>query len=176
MLPSRNGPRAKVHKMPKAKKVQTAQATATAKQGQAAKQAAPVSNVRSYAKLPTGYGCHGMYNAAGVLNQAGHVTAAQAMYATPRKLSLMPSVAIPAGTMPVMLLTQQPATGSKYQAAYAAVAAGFAAAKKVHGNTVTAAQVQALMPAWPAAKPKANSAWRHACRTLGIAWQATPSA
>ena len=149
-------------------------ATAVApKAGQAAKAAAPVTQTRTYPTLPAGYGVHGMYNAAGQLNTAGHVTAAVAMYATPRKLGLMPSVAIPCGAMLVKVLPAQPSIGAKYQSAHAAVLAGYNAAKQVHGNAVTAAQVQALVPAWPAAKPKANSAWRHACRTLGVAWCAS---
>ena len=151
-----------------------ATATATAKAGQASKVAAPVVQTRQYAKaMPAGMGCHGMYNAAGQLNQNGHIPAAQAMYATPRKLGLTPSVAIPSGAMQVLLLAAQPGMGTKYQTAYAAVAAGFKAAKLANGNKVTAAQVQACVPAWPAAKPKANSAWRHTVRTLGVAWAAS---
>ena len=156
-----------------AKQSTTKQANTRAKQGQQAKQAAPVQQTRQYPTVPSGYGCHGMYNAQGQLNSKGHVPAAQAIYATPRKLGLTPSVGIPSGNTPVTLCPQQPSIGAKYASAYAAVAAGFKAAQAAHGNNVTAAQVQAHMPAWPANKPKAGSAWRHVVRTLGIAWQAT---
>jgi len=144
----------------------------SAKLGQASKPAAAVVPARTYPKVNKGYGVHGMFNAAGTLVPQGIVPATQAMYATPRKLGLMPSVAIPSGAQPVVLLPAQGSMGTKYQSAYAAVQAGFKAAQSVHGGSVTAAQVQALVPAWPAAKPKANSAWRHVVRTLGIAWQA----
>jgi len=67
---------------------------------------------------------------------------------------------------------QQPALGSKYNSAYAVVAAAHAAAVKAHGTKhPTLAQCNAHMAPWPAAKPKANSAVRHVARTLGMAWQ-----
>jgi hypothetical protein len=151
----------------------TATATATAtKQGQQAKQAAPVQQVRTYPKVPKGFGTHGMYNAQGQLNQQGHVPAAQAFMATPKALGVASSILVPKHGQPVVLVPPQPSMLGKYQSAVAAVTAGFAAAQKAHGNNVTAAQVMAHIPPWPVAKPKPGSAWRHALRALAVAWQA----
>ena len=152
-------------------KASTKQATPnTAKRGQATKQAAPVASTRTYPTLPNGFVCHGQLNQQG---QPSNVAASTAMFATPRTLGVTPSVGIPSGALPVVLCPAQPSMGAKYTSAYAVIQAAFTAAQAQHGKAVTAAQVQAHCAPWPAARPKANSAWRHVVRTLGVAWQPT---